>query len=400
MSGRRLRVLSISTLFPCPARPAFGKFVANQMAAVALLDEVDLVMVNPIGIPPWPLSKREPYRTLIQCPETSQLGGITVHHPRFTTIPRFGVDGNPARIVRAIMPLVRRLHAEQPFDLVDAQFYFPDGPAAQMIAVALGLPFTVKARGADIHYWGTRPRALRQMLACGAAAARQLTVSTELGRDMVALGLPEQSLRVHYTGLDRTRFHPRPRAKARAEIAHQLGLSLPDEAPLLVCPGALIARKGHAIAVEALAHLPGAHLALVGMGEELAALRARARHPDVAGRVHILGQISHDDLPVLLAAANAMVLPSASEGLANVWVEALGCGTPLVIPDIGGAREVVLEPSAGRIAARDPIAIAAAITDLLRAPHGQAEVAAHAARFSWQENARALVALWREAAQA
>jgi len=400
-----LRVLSLSTLFPCQQRPSFGGFVANQMKAVAALagsgeagsrGGVDLVMINPIGIPIWPFSTRNPYRTLALCPPASELGGITVHHPRFATIPRLGADSNPARIARAVLPLARRLHAERPFDVVDAQFYFPDGPAAQLIAAALGVSFTVKARGSDIHYWSTRPRALRQILECGAAAARQLSVSAALGRDMVALGLPEISLRVHYTGLDRARFHVRPRGEARTEIASRLNLALPDGAPLLVCPGALIAIKGQDIAISALAGLPRAHLVLAGAGPDEAALRTRARQPDVAGRVHLLGQVSHDLLPLLMAAADAVVLPSEREGLANVWIEALACGTPLVIPDIGGAREVVRNPSTGRIAAREPGAIAAAIADLLSAPPTQAEVAANVEQFSWEENAKALVACWRE----
>ena len=53
-----MRVLSLSTLFPSPAQPGFGKFVANQMAAVAARGDVDLVMVNPIGLPPWPLAAK------------------------------------------------------------------------------------------------------------------------------------------------------------------------------------------------------------------------------------------------------------------------------------------------------------------------------------------------------
>lgn len=93
-----------------------------------------------------------------------------------------------------------------------------------------------------------------------------------------------------------------------------------------------------------------------------------------------------------------MVLPSEREGLANVWVEALACGVPLVIPDIGGAREVVRDRSAGRIAARTPEAIAAAVRELLDDPPSQEEVAANAERFSWEENAAQLTAFWRRSA--
>lgn len=394
-----LRVLSISTLFPNPVKPAFGKFVANQMGGIAKAGGVDLVMVNPIGLPPFPLNRREPYRTLGACPDTSQLGTLAVHHPRFTLVPVVGGDSNPGRMARAVLPLARRLHAQQPFDLVDAQFFFPDGPAAAIIARELGLPLTIKARGSDIHYWGTRPKALKQMRKAASQAARILTVSAALGRDMAALGFPDDRILVHYTGLDRHKFRVTPRADARRQLAPLLGLDIPASAPLIVTPGALIAIKGQKFAIGALTHLPGAHLALAGSGGDEAELREMANQVGLASRVHFLGQISHDSLPVLMSAADAVVLPSEREGLANVWIEALACGAPLVIPDIGGAAEVVRNPSAGRLAERSAAAIAAALQEIWITPPDQTAVAANVATFSWDANAAQLLAIWQEAAQ-
>jgi teichuronic acid biosynthesis glycosyltransferase TuaC len=101
-----------------------------------------------------------------------------------------------------------------------------------------------------------------------------------------------------------------------------------------------------------------------------------------------------DRLAVLLAAADAMVLVSEREGLANAWVEALACGTPLVISDVGGAREVVTSASAGRIVERSSAAVVAGVRDLLANRPSQAEAAAHAERFSWDENAAQLAAYY------
>lgn len=393
-----MRVLSISTLFPNPARPGFGIFVGNQMRAVMARGDVDLTMISPVGMPPWPLSLKAPYAKLRPIPPVSDFLGFPVHYPRFTLIPKIGGDGNPARIVKAVLPIARRLHAQQPFDLVDAQFFFPDGPAAAAVAQALDLPLTIKARGADIHYWGARPAALAQMLDAARRSARLLTVSQALRDDMIALGMPPERIGVHYTGLDRERFHPVERETARAMILALPALAIPTKGHLLVTPGALIPRKSQRLVIEALASLPGTRLALAGAGEDEAALRALAAKLGLRDRVHFLGQVPHNVLPFLMSAAGAVVLPSSSEGLANVWVEALACGTPIVIPDIGGAREIVSGPSAGRIAARDADAIAKAVRDLLANPPPQAEVAAHAARFSWTGNAAELVRLWREAA--
>ena len=391
-----LRVLSLSTLFPNPAQPALGRFVARQMEAVAARGDVKLTVIAPLGLPPFPLSRHAKYAPLRNVPERREAeGGFAVHHPRFRLIPAIGAAGNPARIARAVLPLARRLHDAAPFDVLDAQFFFPDGPAAARIARALDLPFSIKARGSDIHYWGKQTAALPQMREAAEAAGGMLSVSAALARDMAALGMPQDRIAVHYTGLDAGRFRP---ATAAEREATRAALDLPAGAPLLLSPGALIPLKGQALAIAALAHVPGAHLLLAGTGPEEESLRQRAVDQTVKRRIHFLGQVPHERLAALMAAADAVVLPSEREGLANVWIESLASGTPLVIPDIGGAREVVMSPDAGRIVERTPEAIASAVSDLLADPPTRAPTARCAERFSWDRNAEELSAHWRKLA--
>jgi glycosyltransferase involved in cell wall biosynthesis len=94
-----------------------------------------------------------------------------------------------------------------------------------------------------------------------------------------------------------------------------------------------------------------------------------------------------------------MCLPSASEGLANAWVEALACGTPILISDVGGARELLDGfPLAGRIVERSAKAITVAARTLLDAPPASVAVRAPALRFTWEANATALEAHLRACA--
>jgi glycosyltransferase involved in cell wall biosynthesis len=383
----RRRVLSIATLYPNAANPRFGTFVARQLEALAARDDWDVTVINPIGVPPLAFGR---YRGLKAAAVDGFEQGVHVFRPRFSLIPLVGARRNADSIVNAVLPLARRLHAAAPFDLVDAQFFFPDGPAATRIATALGLPLSIKARGADIQFWGKKPWAREAMLAAGAQAARLLAVSEALAGDMAALGLPREKIAIHYTGLDRDLFRPRQYDGLRAELGKQLGLPLANGEILLASVGALIPRKGQEFAIRALAQLDNARLLLVGMGEDEAKLRALAKRLGVGDRVHFLGSIDHDFLPLVLSAADAMVLPSRSEGLANAWVEALACGTPLVICDAGGARELLRDPSAGRIVARDPQAIATAVREIHSARPSPEAVAANAAAFSWEANAAAL----------
>ncbi len=390
------RVLALATLYPNAHTPRFGTFVARSLEALARRGDWDVTVVNPIGLPPVLFG---PYKPLAAAAVDGVEHGIMVHRPRFTLIPKLGGPLNPALIAHAVLPLARQLHFEAPFDLIDAEFFYPDGPAARRIARALGLPYSVKARGADIQFWGHQRFIAGQIRQAGQDAAGLLAVSQALAGDMAALGLPREAITVHYTGLDRARFHPRDRAAARVELAARGTIALAPGQALLATVGALIPRKGQELVIRALPGLPEAVLALVGTGPDEARLRTLAADQGVADRVHFLGSLDHDAIPLLLSAADAMVLPSASEGLANAWVEAVACGTPLVITDAGGARELVPNDVAGRIVTRDPGAIVAAVRALLATPPSPGAVAQTAAHFSWDAHAARLADYFERIAQ-
>lgn len=375
-----LRVLSIATLFPDAARPNFGLFVERSLRALAAQPGIELTVVAPVGLPPFPLSLHKRYRVLRSLPRTEEWHGLTVHRPRFSLIPRYGVRFNPAKLARAVLSAVRG----RPFDVVDAQFFYPDGPAAMRVADALGLPFSAKARGADISHFGHDSATAPQVIEAGRRAAGLLAVSDAMRRDMAAIGIDPAKVAVHYTGIDPTRFHPGDRAAARAA----LGMG---DASAIATVGALIPRKGQALVIEALPALPGVHYWLAGAGEEEGRYRALAKRLGVADRVHLMGPVANADLPRLYLAADVVVTPSISEGLANAWVEALACGTPIIISDAGGAAELVTSPVAGRIVERTPGAIAAAVQSILAAPPSPEDVAASlGGRFDWDRNGREL----------
>jgi teichuronic acid biosynthesis glycosyltransferase TuaC len=377
-----LRVLTIASLFPDESRPVFGVFVERQTLGLGAREDVSLEVIAPIGIPPWPLSRHARYRALSRLPRHEDWNGLSVHRPRFPVIPGANGRASGALMARAILPIARRLHAERPFDVVDAEFFFPDGPAAMRVAQALGLPYSVKARGADIHYWGQQPATADAVREAGLNADGLLAVSAAMKRDMAALGMSADRIRVHHTGVDLDRFAPGNRTTLKAE----LGIS----GPMVACVGALIPRKGQAILIEALAGLPDVTLMIVGQGPDRAALEAQAQRLGSAERVRFTGSLPHEGIAQILAAADVMALPSASEGLANAWVEALACGTPIVITDAGGAREVVRSAETGRVVARTPGAIAGAIAALIADPPPAALVRAAAERFTWAANTQAL----------
>ncbi|HEY7809711.1 MAG TPA: glycosyltransferase [Allosphingosinicella sp.] len=375
-----LRVLTLSTLYPDQNRPTFGGFVERQTQALAARGGVEVVVASGVGVPPWPLSLH-PHFAGRRRAESGWWNGVEIVRLPFRTLPGLPAGAGKA-LARAMLPQLKTLRERFSFDVIDAEFFWPDGVAAMHLSRALGVPFSVKARGSDIHHWGGVPAVRGQMVEAAREAGGLLAVSGAMKRHMEALGMSGEKIRVHYTGVDLERFRPVDRAAAKAALGVR--------GPLLVSAGALIPLKGQALVIEALHALPEATLILVGDGPERARLEAVAA--PLGKRVRFLGNRPHGELPGLLAAADVMVLPSEREGLANVWVEALACGTPVVITDVGGAREVVDRPEAGRLVARSAEGIAEGVRAVLATPSSPEAARAAAERFSWQRNAAELQA--------
>lgn len=377
-----LRVVTLSTLFPDATRPNFGVFVERQTLGLAAHPDVAVTVVAPVGLPPWPLSRLASHHARSVLPLRETWRGLDVHRPRFLVVPGTGGRFHCGALARAVGRVLDPLAGT--FDVIDASFFFPDGVAAVALGRCYGVPVSIKARGHDIHYWGRAAATRAQVRDAGRAADGLLAVSAAMRDDMVALGMPAGRIRVHHTGVDQARFTvlDRPAAKAALGIA----------GPLVVSVGALIPRKGHELLVEAIARLPGVTLAIAGEGPERPALERLIAGLGIGDRVRLLGAVPHADVPRWLGAADVMALASSSEGLGNAWVEALACGTPVVIPDTGGAREVVTSPAAGRIVPRTVAGFATALAELLAHPPAPEAVRAAARRFTWEANTEALYA--------
>ena len=377
-----LRVLTLASLFPDASRPTFGPFVERQTLGLADHPDVELRVVAPIGLPPWPLSRHDRYQGFDAVPLEESWKGVFIYRPRFLHLPGTGGRFDAAAMARAVRPLLQRIRADFPFDVIDAEFFFPDGPAAVRLGQDFGVPVSIKARGSDIQFWGVQSATASQVLDAARNADGLLAVASALKGNMVALGMPADKIMVHYTGVDLSIFQAGQRAAAKAE----LGIS----GPLVVSVGALIPRKRQALTMEAVARLDGVALALIGKGEDANMLGDLARKLGMKERVHILGALPHAQIARWLAAADAMCLPSKSEGLANAWVEALACGTPVVSTDVGGARELIDRAEAGHIVSPDVVDVSAAIADLIANPRNPLAVRATAERFTWDANRDAL----------
>lgn len=232
------------------------------------------------------------------------------------------------------------LHIQKPYDL----------PVALLVRALVGSRVVFGCHGED--FWpGDRRLGRRADVAVSCSAFNAATVEAHYGI------LP----RVIYNGYDAERFQPQ---EVDLELRRRYA---PRGESIVLYAGRLIPWKGAQYAISALVEVPEAVLLIAGDGHYRNTLEERARQEGVAGRVHFLGNVPHQDLPRLMSSSDLFVATSfASETFGIALVEAQSCGLPVVASRFGGFPEVLQDGVTGLLVPpQDPPALAVALRELL-----------------------------------
>jgi len=344
----RIDLVVFSALFPSAVRPGAGLFIRERMFRVAQHRPLAVVSPQP-WFPGQSLIRllRPGYRP--QAPALEIQQGIRVYHPRYLSVPGLLRQFDGWSMALASFGLMRKLK-RQGAQLIDAHFTYPDGEAATRLGRWLDLPATITLRGTEVPHSRNpvlRPRLSRTLK----SAARVFSVSDSLRRLAIELGAAVDKTEVVGNGIDTERFQPVARAAARARFG------LPDSAKVLISVGGLVERKGMHRVIEVLpallTHHPDLHYLIVGgaspEGDNRTELTAQVARLGLSNRVHFLGSLPPDELKWPLSAADVFVLATRNEGWANVFLEAMACGLPVISTDVGGNAEVVCREELGSI---------------------------------------------------
>ena len=386
-----IRLLTFTTLYPNAVTPSHGVFVQTRLRHLVASGEVESRVIAPV---PWfPFRHRlfGNYAKYAAVPANEHLLGLKVQHPRYLLLPKIGMNSAPSFLVKTGLAAARRLIAAgYDFDLIDAHYFYPDGVAAVTIGRALNKPVVITARGTDINLIPQYPVPRRMILDAARDCAAIITVCNALRDELVTLGADVKKITPLRNGVDLELFHREDRAAAR----HAYGVG--GDRFVIVSVGLLIERKGHELVIEALQGIPDAELLIAGSGPNETELRALAVRKGVAGRVRFLGALPQEQLRTLYNAADCLVLASSREGWANVLLEAMACGTPVVASNVWGTPEVVATSAAGVLMdARTTPAIVRAVTRLRNALPERSATRAYAEQFNWDATSEGQIAVFR-----
>ncbi len=389
MSQKPLRLLTFSSLFPSSARPQHGLFVAARLRELRRRHGFDAEVLAPV---PWfPLSypRFGDYARWAKTPKTEQWEGQSVAHPSYFMLPGLSMRWQPQSMARSALRWLRQRQAQGAvYDMVDAHYFYPDGVAAAVLARHLNVPLVITARGSDLNLIGQNALARSSMLKAAEQASACVGVSAALVQVLREWGVPQRKLHVIRNGVDLTRFQMMDRLEARKRVGQHLKQSIGG--PLLLSVGNLVELKGHALLIEAVGalreRLPALRLLIVGEGPERSHLEQLIERLSLKDRVHLVGVVPNAALSAWYSAADLKVLVSSREGLPNVLLEALACGTPVLATAVGGVPELVTEPFLGSLLEERTVpALVQAIAAQLQANAlvDRVQLREHAQGFSW-----------------
>ncbi len=375
-----MKILVLSSLYPNEVQRRHGIFIEHRLAhMLAPGDEVRVVA--PVPWFPFAHPRFGAYADHARVPRRAQRRGIAIEHPRYPVVPKVGQTLAPALMAAALAGPIARLRKDFDFDVIDSYYLYPDGVAAGLLARRFDRPFVMSALGTDVSLIPDWRPSRAMILAAIERSAVTTTVAGALREALIGIGADPARLVVVEHGVDLALFRP-PADRAVARAA--LGLA----GPAVLSVGHLIDRKGHDFAIRAVAGLPGVTLMIAGDGPREGALRDLASGLGLADRVRFLGHVEQRQLPALYGAADATALCSDREGIANVLLESIACGTPLVATAIWGSPDVVKVPEAGVLVERTDASIRAGLARLLAAPPERAATRRYAERYDWNETGR------------
>ena len=441
-----MRILTFTSLFPNVTDPNFGIFIFQRTSHLARREGNAVEVVAPVPYAPKFL-KGTGRGSFASIPPTEVMGNLQVHHPRYPLVPKVSMPLHGLLMYAGCKRYVERLHQQHRFDCIDAHYVYPDGLAAVLIGMSLGIPVVVSARGTDIHTFTSFTTIRPQIRWTLRHAAEVVAVSDSLARIMLDLEPALKDVHVIGNGVDGQRFFREDRLLAgeklglnpKDRVVVSVAALKPVKGPDLLVRAAWLLKKGLArmkelplksdqgeqqrvstprelakwmdqvsrrvgtplrhFATESEIHVynEDCKVLFVGTGPELSALQQLAKQLNCADICQFVGAVPNEQLRTYFSAADVSCVASRQEGWPNVVLESLACGTPVVATDVGAVPKLLANPELGIIVEPTPEAICAGLLRALQQEWNPLANSAYAQGHTWENVAAEVEAVLKRA---
>lgn len=337
-------------------------------------------MVAPVPYcPPWPQLGKWYQNSQIKKYEV--MDGIEVFHPRYPLIPKLSMPVHGLSLFLSSLKLLKKINQTFPFDLIDGHYIYPDGFAAVLLGKTLKKPVVLSARGSDINQF-IRFKSIKPMLRYALNRADHvISVCHALKQEMVTLGINDDKISIIPNGVDTEQFYPLDKKEARKK------LSLPHKKRIILSVGSLIPRKGFHVILDAFPKLlqedNNIHFYIIGEGPFRSSLERQIESLNLTRHVSLVGERPNSELKIWYSAADVFCLASSREGWANVIMESLACGTPVVATNVWGAPEILTSSDIGMLVDRTPGSLYSVLKTALETTWNRKRIRGHVKDCNW-----------------
>jgi glycosyltransferase involved in cell wall biosynthesis len=361
-----MKVLFYSYAYPNTIHPGLGTFNRAMIAGLAPDHEVRVVSPVPFA-DVWKARMAGKLPHGLNDPKFTAVPGVPTEYVSYYYTPKI-LRSQYGRWMRWSVrrTLDKALKSFRP-DVVLSYWAHPDGEVAVHTAHRHGIPAVVMAGGSDVLLLGRHGIRQKKILDVMYNADGIITVSDDIAKTLAMDGVDPRKMYVVRRGVDRALFSPGEQNVSRR------GLGIPEKLAILVCAGRLVPVKGHSHLLQACRLLAARRVPvrcyILGDGPLRNDLQNQIREMGLTGVVELKGGQTQAQLAEWYRAATMTVLPSLSEGVPNVLMESISCGTPFVASDVGGIPEITDCRHDRLVPPSCPVALADAIEWQLKIRH-------------------------------
>jgi len=370
VKSNKEKITIITNLYPLPWEPNRATFNRQQFS---LLDEnYDKSILVPVAFIEW-------FKNRKQIKQAENLRFVPYFYP-----PKLG-----RRFYSLFLFLSIILHSgnwlrKKRNDILLASWAYPEAVTTSWLSKLYNCRFYFKVHGSDINFHSNYPARARQIVNAANKADGILSVSQDLKTKMIKLGIEKQKITVIYNGINHDLFGTKQNRTINKDYILYVG-------NLKQAKGVFELLDGFNQIHE---RFPNLHLIFAGSGEQKNKLINTTEKYGLSDKVEFLGSVNHDTLPGLMQYATLIALPSYNEGVPNVLLESMACGTPVLATAVGGIPEIINQDICGvLIAEKNSDAVALGLQDILIRKWSYEKIVEHSKQFTWQKNQQQLIKL-------
>ncbi len=380
------KILAFTNLFPRAWEPNRATFNRQQFSEISKHFHVEVLV--PVA---WTDMLVAWKKNVLEM-NPKNWDGITATYFPYFFIPRLARWSYGVTMFMSSTIVLPKLLGRQRPDMIYATWAYPDAFAAICLGRLLNIPVVVKIHGSDINEQPNYMGVGKMISWCLSQAGGIVSVSHDLAKKVIDLGVDKSRVKVIYNGLDASLFYPMEKQKCRET------LKINKDASIILYVGNLKEKKGCLDLFDAFAKFKQndrrIELVYIGGGACEQTIKAKTKQHNLEGLVHLIGQQKHDVLPLWMGAADLVVLPSYAEGVPNVLLEAMACARPVVASNVGGIPEVVPNTCGILVSPADSVQLYNAMDQALKQSWNIDALVSNAAQFSWEKNAKSISTLF------